>query len=226
MDRRLTVIICTHNREQLLRKCVESLLQQSVPENRFEILIVDNASRDGTAACIAEYAGKYDFIIAVHEARVGLSHARNTGLEHAAGEWIAYLDDDGTAHTDWVARLLEHVEAGEFDAVGGLYLPHFESAPPAWYLDRYNSNSWMLRKDSPVYEIRAGDPHFSGGNCAYRRAALIEIGGFSPELGMRGDRMAYSEEVELQNRLLERGYRLALIGNMTVTRIVYLTLKI
>jgi glycosyltransferase involved in cell wall biosynthesis len=209
VDRLLTVVICTHNRAEHLQRCVESLLHQTADSSVFEILIVDNASRDETASVAARYSAAHANVRDIHESVTGLSHARNAGIRAAESQWIAYVDDDAIPHPDWAERLLLRIETDDFDAYGGLYLPYFDGPPPGWYLDRYNSNTWMLRDGEPFYEVGPSDPKLSGGNCAFRLAALESLGGFSTELGMRGDERAYSEEVEVQNRMLDAGYRLA-----------------
>ena len=204
----LTVIVCTRNRAEHLERCIEALTNQSVSEDRFNILIVDNDSTDSTPDLIAAYIEASSNIGTVCERRVGLSHARNAGYERSSSEWVAYLDDDGIPHSDWAEKLLLRIETGEFDGIGGYYQPYFDNSPPAWYLSRYNSNSWLLRKDARCYSIGATDSKFCGGNCAFRRSLLVELGGFSLELGMRDGQLGFGEEVELQDRVLEAGYRL------------------
>lgn len=204
----LTIIICTRDRAAQLEKCVQALLNQTVSRDRFGILIVDNDSTDSTPDWITSHATMHTNIDAILEKRVGLSHARNTGFEASSSEWVAYLDDDAIPHLDWAEKMLHRIESGDFDGIGGYYGPYFDAAPPAWYLNRYNSNQWMLRGDTHCYSISAMNPKFSGGNCAFRRSVLVELGGFSHELGMRDGRGGYGEEIELQDRMLEAGYRL------------------
>ncbi len=204
----LTVVVCTRDRAGLLQKCIEALLNQSVPSDRFDILIVDNASSDNTPAMIAAYAAENPTLYTFREERVGLSQARNSGITQTASEWIAYLDDDAIPHLDWAEKLLAQIESRRFDGIGGLYLPYFDNLPPPWYLDRYNSNQWMIRDETKSYTMALGDPKFSGGNCAFRRSVVQQLGGFSLALGMRDNQQGYGEEVDLQERMLRAGYRL------------------
>jgi glycosyltransferase involved in cell wall biosynthesis len=208
MQDRLTVVICTRNRAAHLEKCVEALLHQSVSEDAFDILIVDNASTDSTPELATAWSDAHPQIEWVHEPKVGLSYARNIGFASVKSEWVAYLDDDGVPHLDWVEKLLDRIDVGDWDGIGGHYGPYFEGEPPDWYLPRYNSNDWLLREGTSDYEIFASDSKFSGGNCTYRRSALVALGGFSTELGMRDGHIGYGEEVDLQDRMLVAGHRL------------------
>ncbi len=214
MHSELTVIICTHNRAAQLEKCLEALLHQSVEDESFEILVVDNGSRDETPELISRYQARSPQLRGVREEQIGLSHARNRGIEASHGEWVAYLDDDAIPHPDWAERLLARIREGNLDGIGGLYQPYFDAEPPAWYLDQYNSNYWMLRGKVHSYTLTPSDPKLSGGNCAFKRKLLVELGGFRADLGMCGGRLGYAEEVELQDRMLAAGYRLGFDANI------------
>jgi glycosyltransferase involved in cell wall biosynthesis len=208
MHAELTVIVPTHNRAPQLEKCLEALLHQSVGEDRFAVLVVDNASHDDTPDLIARYQAGWPALTSIREEAVGHSHARNAGLHGCESEWVAYLDDDAIPHPDWAERLLSRIDEGQYDGVGGYYQPYFDGERPAWYLDQYNSNHWMLRDGSRSYLLGIDDPTLSGGNCAFKRKLLVELGGFNVDLGMKGDRVGYADEVELQNRMLAAGHRL------------------
>src|SRR5881296_1050143 len=102
MNKPLTVLVCTHNRADLLRGALESL-----EPTRFEVLVVDNASTDATPAVVAECAARAKIEIrCARETELGLDAARNRGLREAAGEFVAFLDDDARARHDWAAEIL------------------------------------------------------------------------------------------------------------------------
>ena len=91
----ISVIIPAYNVDRYLKKCVESVVHQTW--KNIEIIIVDDGSTDNTGELCDELAKTYQNIIVIHQLNGGLSVARNTGLEHSKGEWIAFLDSD-----DWV----------------------------------------------------------------------------------------------------------------------------
>lgn len=90
---RISVILPTHDRVALLQRAVESVLHQT--ESDFELIIVDDASQDGTVAYLAALAARDDRVRVVHNVTArGGAGARNEGLLLCRGEWTAFLDDD------------------------------------------------------------------------------------------------------------------------------------
>lgn len=110
----ITVIICTHNREQFLGSCLKSLYQQTLPQEEYEVLVVDNASTDRTKAVCEEYLPHENFCY-IFEAIPGLSQARNTGWQHGQGRYIAFIDDDATAVPDWLEKILVSFQESELE---------------------------------------------------------------------------------------------------------------
>ena len=103
----LSVIIPAYNVENTLRRCVESVLSQSV--DGMEVIIVDDGSEDGTARICDEYDGKKNIKI-VHQKNAGLSEARNKGLDIAEGELITFVDSDDYLEAGTYKRLVEMME--------------------------------------------------------------------------------------------------------------------
>src|SRR5262249_57858235 len=92
------VVVCTHNRADSLPATLASLRGLDATPEGFEVIVVDNASTDGTPAVVAaarrEWPGPPDTLRLVHEPRLGLNHARNRGIAEARGAVVAFLDDD------------------------------------------------------------------------------------------------------------------------------------
>jgi len=104
---KISVIVCTYNRCQSLAKALESVAQSQLPENvRWEVLVVDNNSKDGTRAVVDDFSRRYPgrFRYAFEE-RQGKSFALNTGIELVAGDINAFVDDDVVVEPSWLARL-------------------------------------------------------------------------------------------------------------------------
>src|SRR4029079_5095327 len=91
----ISIVVCTHNRIDRLRRCVEALF--SIRSNRrWELVIVDNASNDGTSALLASFPsqlGNVDIITTFESAR-GSGAARNKGFANTRGDIVAFIDDD------------------------------------------------------------------------------------------------------------------------------------
>ncbi|PWT26317.1 glycosyltransferase family 2 protein [Butyrivibrio fibrisolvens] len=91
---KITVIIPAYNIENLITRCVESVVKQTYPEELIQILVVDDGSTDDTGRIIDELAEKYSNVTALHESNGGSSRARNYALSKAEGDYIGFVDSD------------------------------------------------------------------------------------------------------------------------------------
>jgi len=89
---KISVVIPVYNGEKYLRECVDSILAQSFKD--YEIVMVDDGSKDSSGTICDEYATKYDFIHVYHKANEGINQTRCFGVRMAQGEWIAFSDQD------------------------------------------------------------------------------------------------------------------------------------
>ena len=109
----ISVIIPIYNSEKTLRRCVDSVLAQTC--RALEVLIVDDGSADGSGTIADEYARADGRVKVFHQKNGGLSSARNLGLDHASGEFVAFVDADdwveGKAYESALAALSAHAEA-------------------------------------------------------------------------------------------------------------------
>lgn len=96
-----SVVICTYNRAELLPRAIDSVLAQTLDD--FELVVVDDGSTDATGAVVAAVADPR--VRYVHQENQGLSAARNTGVAHAAGRYVTFLDDDDLALASWLEGL-------------------------------------------------------------------------------------------------------------------------
>ena len=129
----VSICVCTYRRDTL-RDTLASLARLTMPPGTdIEVVVVDNDGDCSARSMVSGFADSAPFpVVYAAESRKGLSFARNRGLETAKGQWIALLDDDEVAASDWLARLLETAERFRADAVVGTVLPEFEGLPPAW----------------------------------------------------------------------------------------------
>jgi len=206
---RLSVIVCTHNRWGFLERCLAGLkAQQAAPES-FEVLVVDNASTDATPAearlhCQGQANFRY-----LREERLGLSAARNTGMEAARGAYVAYIDDDAVAFPDWAQRLLDAFEKGSPlpHAVGGEIEPDWGAPPPPWLtltLKRFLT-AGLGWSTGPLW--LTASQWICETNAAYRRDVLRYYGRWPEDLGRRGSSLLSNENI-VNQRLLHDGGRI------------------
>ncbi len=110
---KISVIMPAYNSEKYIAEAIESILAQTY--GNWELIAVDDGSTDRTGEIIDYYAAKDDRIYVVHKGNKGVSHARNTGLDLATGEWIAFLDNDDIYYEEAFETMLG--EAGDADLV-------------------------------------------------------------------------------------------------------------
>ncbi|MFZ5490999.1 MAG: glycosyltransferase [Pseudomonadota bacterium] len=200
----ITVAICTRDRARHLRAALGSVMRQTMPADRFEVLVIDNGSRDETPAVVRSFGAR---VRGLHEPIAGLSRARNHALGRAASPLIAYLDDDAVAEPGWLAALLARFESdGAIGSVGGRTLPAFESPPPRWLHPDLLLCLSVVDWCAEPCELRA--PRFLvGANMAFRTAPVRVAGGFRTDLGRVGRNLLSGEEQDLVDRLEAAGHR-------------------
>jgi glycosyltransferase involved in cell wall biosynthesis len=188
---RVSVVVCTYNGSATLRECLEGVLTLHYPD--YEVIVVSDGSTDGSA----ELAREHDGVRVIETPNRGLSAARNTGLEAADGEIVAYLDDDAVPDPDWLKHMAATFANGPFAAVGGPnVLPPGSGAVAQCVANAPGGPTHVLVSDREA-------EHIPGCNMAIRRDALREIGGFDPQFRVAGD------DVDVCWRLLDSGQRIA-----------------
>jgi len=130
---KVTVGICTYQRPQVAA-AVRSVAAQALPPGvTLEILVADNEPEPAAAGAIAALARESAIPIRyVHAPARNISIARNAVLDHAEGDWLAFLDDDEIAEPAWLARLLAAAEGAPADVVFGPAIARYPAGAPAW----------------------------------------------------------------------------------------------
>lgn len=104
----ISVIVPVYNAEKTLRRCVDSILSQEFHD--FELLLIDDGSKDESPAICDEYARRDERVKVFHKQNGGVSTARNLGLDNSKGEWIAFVDADDEVSDDYLQDITEHSE--------------------------------------------------------------------------------------------------------------------
>ncbi len=186
---KISLIICTYNREKFLGKALQSLTKQTLPPEQFEILIVNNNATDGTEQISKDFIEtnpKLNIRYFV-ESNQGLSYARNRGIREAYGAIITYIDDDAEAENDFLAQILTFLEARpEVAGVGGKIIPKYEGTPPEW-MNKYLYGFVTKVDFGDDIFMYTGKSYPAGCNMTYRKKLLLEAGGFNENLKWRAD---------------------------------------
>ncbi len=109
----LSLIIPVYNVEHYLKRCLDSVLAQTY--NNFECILVDDGSKDSSGEICDSYAQKYPLFKVIHKINGGVSSARNLGIDHAAGTYIAFCDSDDELGSQYISSLANEDE--QFDLV-------------------------------------------------------------------------------------------------------------
>ena len=202
----IAVVICTYNRADRLLLALEALTKQTLPSQKFEVLVVDNRSTDDTSRVCQSFQERFANFSYVYEPIQGLSKARNTGWQTAQSPYIAYLDDDAIPCEQWVEAILTVFETVHPKpvSVGGPIYPLWEIPRPDWITPIMETLFTMLDGgDAPRWFHDNEYPW--GANVIYRRDALEKVGGFCEQLGRKGQSLLSGEETLLNATLKAQG---------------------
>jgi GT2 family glycosyltransferase len=172
---RVSVVVCSYNAERTMEACLLSLETLDYPD--YEVIVVNDGSTDRTL----EIAERFPFCRIISQPNKGLSAARNVGAEAATGEIVAYTDSDCVADPDWLTYLVAKMETSNLAACGG---PNFP--PPE---DNLVPAAVAVSPGGPTHVLISDEvaEHIAGCNMAFRRDALLALGGFDPVYRAAGD---------------------------------------
>ncbi|MEM9830574.1 MAG: glycosyltransferase family 2 protein [Bacteroidota bacterium] len=214
-QKRITIIICTYNRANILSDCLQSLVEQTCDPSLFEVLIVDNNSTDETPQIARQYTEQYTHFQLVKEELQGLSHARNQGYQEANTPWVSYVDDDAKAYPNYAERAIWTIQNFDFDCFGGTYYAWHKYGKPSWLPDNYGTKS-LIQEEVGIMEKGFA----SGGVIVFKKSVLEALGGFPTHLGMTGNKISYGEEIYLQTQMRSQGYILGFDPELKIDHLV------
>ena len=200
----ISVVICTYNNADSLKITIDQLMSQSLTEpNLFEFIVVDNNSKDHTSSVVHSYRSESVAYYPLSEPRQGLSHARNTGITAAKGEYILFTDDDAELSNNWLESYLSKLRSTNADCIFGRISVIWDQPKPWWYDDRYRGFFAVINYGDQALKVESKSTPFFGKNFCIKKQFLIDMGGFDPELGRKGDDLIGGEEILVFNRLVE-----------------------
>lgn len=184
----LSVVIPALNSGKTISKTLSSIFSTELPPECFEVLVIDNGSVDDTVEKAKNYPVKM-FYCTIR----GIGTSRNLGIRKARGEIVCFTDSDCVVERDWLEKISRFFEANpETDGVGGPVLPYIKG------VNNVQRNSGEIFVEAQGYPKERTKVQFGvfngvlfGTNAAYRKAALVSVGGFpepsgnSPDLSWR-----------------------------------------
>jgi glucosyl-dolichyl phosphate glucuronosyltransferase len=207
---KISVILCTYDRCQSLAKALDSVALSVVPTSvEWDVLVVDNNSKDQTCAVVEEFCrkhpGRFHYLF---EPKPGKSNALNAGIQQTDADVLAFMDDDVVVEPDWLQNLTSGLSDSSCVGAGGRILPRWTSSPPQWLptKERYGLAPLAMfdlgMEPGPLHEAPFGT------NMAFRRDVFERYAGFRTDLGPRPGSEIRNEDTEFGQRLLNAGERL------------------
>lgn len=184
----VSVVVPVYNGERSVERTVRSLLALAYPHDRMELIVVDNASTDGTARILGQFT---DSVRVAFEPRRSRASARNRGIAQARHEVLAFTDTDCIADPDWLRNLVAGLADPRVGISGGRIL----AARPCTPIQEFGESLWdqaqAINFFKPPYAITA--------NWASPKRVLLEAGAFD-------ETIERTEDVDLAYRIIQMGY--------------------
>jgi glycosyltransferase involved in cell wall biosynthesis len=196
----VSVVIPTYNRIDTLRHVIPSLLRQDIRSDRYEIVVADSNSNDGTAEYLAGISREYPRVRHLPGAYTGRAMARNAGIDAARGAIVTFTDADIIASSDLLSRHLAHYESDERTCVVGMELQVSSLAD----YERLRDHPLERRPLHPNSRKTISWLYFLTGNASVRKRDLDRVGRFDENFTGYGH-----EDLELGYRLEKTGLKIA-----------------
>lgn len=206
---KISAIICTYNRQKYLYQVLESIKNQSLDQQCYEVVVVNNNSTDNTELVCITFKKDNPGIHFnyVTEFEQGLSAARNRGIKEASGNYLTFIDDDAFPDKDFLKITYEYLEQNpEISAVGGKILLKFEQKKPAWLSPYLSSLFGYFNPGNKSGEFPK-NRYPRGSNMSFRKVVFDRVGLFDTKLGRKGSDMQGSEEKELFARIFKMNFQ-------------------
>ena len=207
----VSVIIPTYNRSELIGITLDSLMNQSYPRDRYEILVVDNNSNDKTAEVVKNWEVISEGLVLYHfEPRQGSHFARNGIVKQAKGDILYFTDDDMIADENMLEKLISvFSKYPEVATATGRVYANWGKEPPGWVL-KYCNNGWLSLYDHED-DFFISDDDFGVFSChqAVRKDVFIKAGGYNPDI-VNGEWLG-DNETGLNIKIRSLGYKFAFV---------------
>ncbi len=199
---RVSVIVPAYNSENTIGRCLSAIEAQDYPKRLFEVIAVDDGSRDGTAEIIKQRGVKYFW-----QTNKGPATARNKGVEKATGEIILFTDADCVPEKNWIREMVRPFEDKEVVAVKGAYRTGQKEIVARFCQIEFEERFELLKKAASIDMI---DTYSAG----FRKEVFDKMGGFDTSFPV-----ANNEDTELSYRMSAKGFKMVFNPNAIVSHL-------
>lgn len=207
----ISLVITTYNRAAMLADALKSVAVSEIENHDdVEVIVVDNNSTDDTRRMVEEIKAQgFPFALRyVFERNQGLSYARNRGADESTAMYVAFMDDDQLIDKNYLARLGPAFQSTGAVCIGGPNLIRHTESLPHWLPPLLQQARGQRNHGKELKVLGPGDGKLIGGNMAFVRQELLDIGKYNIYLGRCGDALLAGEEDELQDRLHAAGKKI------------------
>lgn len=219
----ISVVICSYNREDYIIGAIESLNQQTLSKDKFEVLVVDNNSIDNTGELVQQYISKHPgfHLHYLTESRQGASYARNTGAAFSKGWLLCFMDDDAIAEKDYLQNILNFFQAHpDANGLGGRIIPKYIPEKPKWMSHFVSSLVGNFDYSQEVEVFKPGKYPLES-NMIVLKEDFTTIGGFNTDLpGVKGTLRIGGEGKDFFLRLQALGRKIYYDPSVVVHHVV------
>lgn len=195
-DIRVSVIVPAFNSQTTIARCLQALERQTLSQEHYEVIVVDDGSTDDTRGRVQSYAQTR----LLTQRHAGPAAARNLGAQHARGEIVLFTDADCEPAPDWLEQMLAPFADAQVAGVKGVYLTHQQAIVARFVQVEYETRyERMARHMARSGRIDFIDTYAAG----YRRNVFLDSGGFDTAFTT-----ASVEDQELSFRIARQGHRL------------------
>lgn len=187
----ISVVIPAHNEQEYLTQCLESLVSQDYSKDSYEVIVVDNNSTDNTHEIAVSFG-----VTVIKQITGPVGAVRNTGAKHANGEFLAFIDADCVAPSNWLSKGIDL-----FNGHPAVYGGGCDLRPNPFWVER----AWLLENKVPPNELL-------GCNIFIKKSVFLEIGFFD-------EKITSGEDTKLSNSLRSQGYQVTMTEDLNVVHL-------
>ena len=222
MSKKLSIIICTYNRDKYIAESIQAALNQTSHPDTYEVVVINNNSTDSTHEICTKLLNdpnvpSFHYFV---ETNQGLSYARNRGMQESKGEIFCFIDDDAMMEKDYTENLIAFFDQNpDVAASGGRIYPRFEGKAPKWLSHFLVPLMSTIDLGNEAKPFKFGK-YPIGANMAIRASVFESLKPFDVHLGRTGNNLLGGEEKDVFSRMRARNYGIWYVPNTIVHHVI------